>query len=327
MQNLAKRPSGQDISNFVNNSSFCQEDRLIRVINFNRYTNSMTLEKFFVMRTCFSLLMLVASFCVRDKSVAFYGSTPAHLTVREFLNISLTDSIDFIKWTLTLSGNQYNLGCQYGLARAGTNGFTNEKRVAFSGNLSRNGSYLRLNHAGRSFHIVQINSNLVHLLDKNKTLLVGNGGYSYTLNNLAPIKSGQFGLSAKQTILPAAIAFEGRTPCQELSTLLGLNKSAACDKLKWYIILFSDSVTNRPTHYLKGGTAYRQETMVKGKWEIVTRPNGRIIYKLDPEKQDAATNLLKADDNILLFTDAEGNPLVGNKDFSYTLNRTKVKKL
>ena len=278
------------------------------------------------MKIFFSLLMLsFFPFFVRAKAPVYYGSTPPHLAVREFLHISLTDSIDFIKWKLEISSNVYKLSCRYGLSRPSTNGFINEKEVSFSGRLTRDGQYYHLHREGKTFHILELNSNLLHLLDKSKRLLVGNGGYSYTLNSDSPIKSGQFSIPAKQATQHSAIAFEGRTPCQELSTLLHLSKSRECDKLKWYIIFFSDSVTGKPLHYLKGGTAYRQETMVKGKWEIEKSANGKIIYKLDPEKQSAATHLLKADDNILLFTDPEGNLLVGNKDFSYTLNRTKIK--
>lgn len=47
---------------------------------------------------------------------------------------------------------------------------------------------------------------------------------------------------------------------------------------------------------------------------------------LDPEKGDAATHLLKAADNILFITDAKGNLLVGNEDFSYVLNVVEIKK-
>jgi hypothetical protein len=33
---------------------------------------------------------------------------------------------------------------------------------------------------------------------------------------------------------------------------------------------------------------------------------------------------MKADDNVILFLDGERNLLVGNGDFSYTLNRAKI---
>jgi hypothetical protein len=69
------------------------------------------------------------------------------------------------------------------------------------------------------------------------------------------------------------------------------------------------------------GTAYRKETMSKGKWQIINGKDGRIIYKLNPEKQSYTLYLLKADENVLLFVDADGNLLVGNEDFSYALNK------
>ena len=263
--------------------------------------------------------------CASAKDTVYQGSTPGHLTIREFLAISLTDSIDFIKWKLVMRSDQYELNCQYGLSKAGTEGFINTNEVLFSGILAKQGSYYLLQHEGKTFYILEINSNLLHLLDKDKALLVGNGGYSYTLNADTPVKTSQFNLKIKNSPPGYTMAYEGRTPCQELSSILRLNKGSECHKLKWYIIFFVDSISGKPSHYLKGGTAYRQETMVKGKWEIIKGADGRVVYKLDPEKKNAATHLLKADDNILLFTDAQGNLLVGNEHFSFTLNRTKVK--
>ena len=44
-----------------------------------------------------------------------------------------------------------------------------------------------------------------------------------------------------------------------------------------------------------------------------------MVY--DPDKTQGSLSLLKADDNISLFLDKERNPMMGNGDFSYTLNR------
>lgn len=41
------------------------------------------------------------------------------------------------------------------------------------------------------------------------------------------------------------------------------------------------------------------------------------------EKESWSFHLVQVDDNILVFTDKEGNLLVGNDEFSYTLNRRK----
>jgi hypothetical protein len=259
------------------------------------------------------------------REAVYYGSTPGHLNIREFLGISLTDSIDFIRWKLSMRSGHYELNCQYGLSKAGTETFSDTHEVLFSGTLRKQGNYYLLQHEDRTLYILKINANLLHLLNKEKSLLVGNGGYSYTLNVDSPVKTKEMNLQVKYSRPQYPIAYHGRTPCQELSVLLELNSSSECHKLKWYIIFFVDPVSGKPSHYLKRGTAYRENTMVKGKWEIIRGTDGRVIYKLDPERKNKATHLLKADDNILLFTDFEGNLLVGNKHFSYTLNKTKEK--
>ena len=278
------------------------------------------------MRIIFSLLCLLAV-CLtgRAKQSVYQGSTPAHFDVRKFLNISLTDSIDFIKWQLAIETDKYELNCRYGLAKGGTDGFTNEKQIRLAGTIARRGAQFMLDADGRSFFLLQINSNLLHLLDQKQNLLVGNGGYSYTLNIDKPVKTGQLNISRKQAPLTGEAAFEGRTPCQELAKMMGLDKSAACDKMKWYIIFVVDSITGKPSYYLKGGRAYRRETMANGKWETFIGKDSRIMFKLDPDKNNASTYLVRVDENILMFTDAEGNLMVGNKNFSYTLNRIRGK--
>ena len=45
------------------------------------------------------------------------------------------------------------------------------------------------------------------------------------------------------------------------------------------------------------------------------------MYRLNDKNGKAFIYLLKLDEHILVFTDADGKLLVGNEDFSYTLNR------
>ncbi len=269
----------------------------------------------------FLLALTLVGFSATAKERVFIGSTPAHPTVRQFLQISLTDSIDFIRWKLVIRHNGYQLSCQYGLSKAGTNGFMNGKKVEFSDTLTREDHYYYLKRKNKTLSLLELNANLMHLLDENHSMLVGDGGFSYTLNRNTPRKTDQFNLYVKQTVAKSPVVFEGRTPCQPMSQLLGIPRSPECYKVKWYLLLYTDSITGKPTHYLKGGTGYRKETMEKGQWQIIRGKDGRTIYKLDPPKQAWSYYLLKADENILLFVDPEGNLLVGNEDFSYTLNR------
>lgn len=73
-----------------------------------------------------------------------------------------------------------------------------------------------------------------------------------------------------------------------------------------------------------GGMGYKKETMARGRWQIVTERDGRIIYRVYSDKWTRSLSLLKGDDNILFFIDADWRLLVGNEDFSYTLNRRKA---
>jgi hypothetical protein len=64
--------------------------------------------------------------------------------------------------------------------------------------------------------------------------------------------------------------------------------------------------------------------MREGTWTVLrgtgTRPDA-VVYQLDPDKPRESLSFLKADDNILFFLDEGRNLMVGNGDFSYTLNR------
>jgi hypothetical protein len=276
------------------------------------------------MITCFSSLLLTLTiFFVAPKERTYVGSTPAHGMVRDFLGISFTDSIDFIRWKLELKPGSFDLQCQYGLAQAGTPGFVQEKKVAFAGQLSKKENQYYLQNKSKKLSLHEVNEDVLHFLDAHNQMLIGNGSYSYALNNQSPTKTDQFHIKPLPSTAKGPLVYEGRTPCQELAQLLGLNKSQACNKMKWYLIFFTDAVTQKPTYYLKGGIGYRPETMERGKWQIITGKQGRIIYQLTPDNGAYSLCLLKGDDNILFFIDNQGRLLVGNEDFSYTLNRRK----
>ena len=70
------------------------------------------------------------------------------------------------------------------------------------------------------------------------------------------------------------------------------------------------------------GTPYRRDEGGKrGNWKITTGKDGRIIYQLNDENGKPFIYLLQLMQGVLIFTDANGNLLVGDHDFSYTLNR------
>ena len=73
-----------------------------------------------------------------------------------------------------------------------------------------------------------------------------------------------------------------------------------------------------------------RETIREGKWKVTKgtkTDTNAIVYQLDGFESDGPIFLLKADRNVLLFLTKDGSPLVGDSDFSYTLNRGTVKPL
>jgi hypothetical protein len=264
------------------------------------------------------LPVLLIVFCAKAKDRMFTGSTPAGPVIRSFLGIPLPDSVDFIRWQLTLIGDSYHIQCNYGIGKPNTNGFINDgKKIELSGTLRKEKNVYRLLNGNKTLGIAELNTDLLHLLDTDNRLLKGNGGWSYTLNNTAAAPSDQINITAGRTLLKDSIAFEGRSPCNVPGIIA---PGTLCYKLKWYIVLYANATTHEPGRYKVYGTPYREEGGKTGNWEIITGKNGRIIYRLNDDKGNGFLYLLKADEHILLFTDANGRLLVGNEDFSYTLN-------
>ena len=264
------------------------------------------------------LLFILISSCSNgsEGGIIYTGSTPADKVVRNFLGISLTDSIDFIRWKLSLDGDSYTVSCNYGIGKPNTNGFINGgKLVEIKGQLKKEGSYYFLQNNDKKLAMAELNSDLLHLLDADKNLLVGTAGWSYTLGNEKPINTDHFSIASKKIILKDSIAFHGRTPCIEYEEI---KRRSDCYKLKWSIVLYADK-TNNPAIYSLRGTVNEHKTKT-GTWTMTTGKDGRTIIHLLSENKESLYFLMP-DENILLFTDADGKLLVGDKDFSYTLNR------
>jgi len=88
-------------------------------------------------------LILLAS-CAGGKESTYIGSTPATSNVvRSFLGIPFSDSIDFIRWKITMLDNKYSLQCNYGIGKPNTNGFiSNGKWIALRGGLKKEKNFL-----------------------------------------------------------------------------------------------------------------------------------------------------------------------------------------
>lgn len=270
------------------------------------------------MRALLIIMFILAVTCVKAKEIKYTGSTPAGPEVRRFLGIPLPDSVDFIRWVLIIDSNKYALGCNYGISKPNTAGFiANGKSIKLTGSFSSNNNYYRFQNKHNYLNIALINRNILQLLDDNKNMLVGNGGWSYTLNSTAAVTTGAINVSPLYKSFKDSMILEGRTPCAIPGLLL---EETVCYKLKWHIVMYSNDNNNTGSYVIYSNLWGRQQEK-KGTWSIVKNSNNNSFYKLTDSNKQLPVFLVKIDDNIFMFANKEGNLLVGDEDFSYTLNR------
>lgn len=257
--------------------------------------------------------------CVKAKDVSYTASTPANDIVRSFFNISNTDSIDFIRWNLSLLDDSFHLNCQYGISKPNTNGFIDGKTIHMNGAVKREANKISIHHGHKILKLVELNSNLLLLVNEKDQAMVGNAGWSYTLNKLAGAKE-ESSLSVPVISFTDSVKFEGRTPCNVPGIIA---EGQECYKIKWQIVFFKTAGENSEGNYRIKGTPFRNYESKSGRWLLEKAQNGRRVYVLYNEKQQPFIHLLPIDNNVMVFTDSDIKLLVGNEDFSYTMNLVK----
>jgi hypothetical protein len=262
-------------------------------------------------------IALLIVYSAHAKEQTYIGSTPAGIVVKTFLGIRSTDSVDYIQWKLILRHTEYLLNCQYKIVDR-TNGATKDtKKIELKGALSQDHSYYILQYQGKELKLAALNRNLLHIMKKDNSLLIGNDGWSYTISNTNPSLIENISIKAKSTVIKDSMVFVGRSPCGVPGVI---SKGTTCYKLKWKIVLYGNK-KNEPTTCKVYGTPYRKEGGKPGTWKIITKADGKIIYQLHDVSGKPFLYLQKADENILLFTDASGKILTGDEEYSFTLNR------
>ena len=265
------------------------------------------------------LSILLVTSCADAKETIFIGSTPAGPLIRSFLGIPFSDSVDFVRWKLLIRDNRYQLQYNYGIGEPNTNGFIDGgKKQELNDECRKEKNYYQFQNGTSSLKAVELNANLLHLLNTDNSLLVGNGGWSYTLNNAMPVSNGELGIIAPRGSFKDSTAFEGRTPCNVPGVI---TPGTQCYKLKWYVILYAPARPNQQGSFKVLGTPWRKEGGITGSWQIIAGKKDQVIYELDYNNRNKFLYLLKLDSRVFIFTDRLGNLLVGDEDFSYTLNR------
>lgn len=132
----------------------------------------------------------------------FIGSSPCDPVMRPWMSIPSNTDCEFIKWKLLLFKNpennqqqRFNLTYTYGVSKPGTQGFLNG-----GSNAEMTGNWRVLNNCvnlpGKSMiqlkdqkiktplTFLKLNNSLLHLTDQEGHLMIGNAGWSYTLNKM-----------------------------------------------------------------------------------------------------------------------------------------------
>lgn len=233
-----------------------------------------------------------------------------------------------MRWKLELHGSgSFSLELAYGESRPNTLGFMDTVVRSYEGNyVVEKGQkliyHLKANGIKGELMLAKINENIFHILTKDRELMVGNGGWSYTLNAASPmpLSSSVHSFSAPMIDTARQLVFDGRTPCKEFALDHGKEANPACFKVKWRLILNRDPRTLAPTTYSTRRVVYDLADNT-GKWSIRKTDSQAIIVQLNPDQPGRSISLLMLDGNILYFLDSKGQPYTGNADFSFALNR------
>ena len=184
--------------------------------------------------------------------------------------------------------------------------------------------------------LIKLSDDILHVLTRDGTLMLGNTSWSYTLNrtdNQPPLPLDGLvnpGPEATRPPIPEVPpdssvwgVFEGRSPCHEIVfEILGVTPYSGCLKLKWRLTLYQDQETGAPSTFMLMGTSSIRE----GTWSIVqgTKDDpGAAVYQIHLEDLKEPVSFLKADENHLFLLDRDLSLLAGNALFSYTLSRIK----
>jgi len=274
---------------------------------------------------CWTFIFTVCAYLQNSEVIAsagdYTGSTPADAeVVRTFLGIRLTDSVDFIRWKLHFNSTDFELRCNYGIGKPNTNGFYDGGRtVDLKGKVNMAAQFLALQFQNKTLYLAQLNNDLLQVSDNKKKFLVGTGGWSYTLNTVLPQHSRKVNFKAKEvTNVKDSLVFVGRTPCGVPGII---EPGRLCYKLKWKIIFYPVSPNFGSGKCRILSTAHRESGGMLGSWRIVDAKDGALIYEIYDDHDKPYLSLMKLDEHILVFTDRDNKLLVGDQDFSYTMNR------
>lgn len=276
------------------------------------------------------------------------GSTPCGDELRAFLGgIAADAKCHAIRWRLAFEGEgasqHWRLTATYGVPPASNpNQMVDGPSVTAEGQLQvlldeavkpAPTIYIAsVENPHRSLRFLRVSDGLLHLQRDNGALMVGTAGWSYSLSradlaerpgtpSTAPDMS--YTISPKATGSSVFGIFEGRTPCMGIAQVINARMVDGCLKVKWRVTLERRAGSTDSGTYKIESSLHRERART-GNWRIVrgtpSNPDA-IIYQLDASGTERVMQLLRGDDNVLFFLNPQRQPLIGNAEFGYALNR------
>lgn len=298
----------------------------------------MSTPKFLLLTGCFLAAACQGNaFPGPEPDLVLIGSTPGGGAIKSVFRIDQAQPVDFVRWDLGLetSRKAFSLSINFGQGQPNTRGFIGggEKR-SIKGNYSvvTRGEHSVYNFTSEAFgsnlSLIAISSNVFHVLDASGHLMIGTGGWSYSLARKHPVTEVPANVRSfsPRSLLKdrngMPVAFVGRTPCVNLKRA-DLESGNGCQKLKWKLTLYRDSVRRMPSTYKLESTVSRLKP-IEGRWAMVNGNHaspGPVLIQLDPDDPGRTISFLVGDDNVIFLLNENQVPAVGNEDFGFTLNR------
>ncbi|MBO9151747.1 hypothetical protein ACFOTA_05980 [Chitinophaga sp. GCM10012297] len=152
-----------------------------------------------IVLTVSMLLFITAQSCSQnhqpdDAAAVYAASTPCSQGTRPLPGMDAEIGCELMKWKLVLHEHTFELHCEYGMTKASTKGFSKGKSLDLSGSWTiQKGTpahpqatvyQLKDGKTHKNISFIRLSNELLHLLDADGHLMIGNGGWSYTLSKV-----------------------------------------------------------------------------------------------------------------------------------------------
>lgn len=142
------------------------------------------------------LALFISTKLYSQADIVFVGSSPCGNNIKPLFGIPLSEECDFTKWTITLYSNaSFHISSLHGLSKPNTSDFIGggnknefegkwQIQKGTKGNENAVIYTLTLEKPNYQLFFVKLDENIIHLLDVNKNLMIGNSGYNFTFSRL-----------------------------------------------------------------------------------------------------------------------------------------------